>query len=153
MAKKKSAQSKIDCVGALIAEYRAVLPDKSGNSYRKLHIIDDELVWPKDKRILPFFIEVAGDKNDYYLARIAVFKLFVWKMSDWRPSAQQREEIGRLIARVMNDRDDDNLVRNYATQAACYFRKVSGVFAAAAAILLDPNEDVNIRHCALSVVK
>src|SRR5258708_904623 len=126
-------------VGALIAESRAVVPDAAGNSHRRWHIIDDELCWLDDERILPFFIEVAGDTNDFDLARISVFKALVWKVSDWKPSPEQRVALGQVITRVMNDTDDDNLVRNYATQPAPYFADIPGAFPAAAAILLHPN--------------
>src|SRR5438552_3541682 len=111
MSKKRQAKHGADAVGALLAEYRAVVPDERGNSHRKWEIIEYKLLSREDERLLPFFLEVAGDKTDCYLARIAVFKHLGWKVSELQPPSEQYEMIGRVLVQVMRDAEDDNLVR------------------------------------------
>jgi hypothetical protein len=139
-------------VGALIAEYKAIAADASGSRLeRKFSILEEELCALEDERILSFFLEVAGDKNDLDEARISVFKAL--KAGQWRPSPEQFAAVGEVLAGLMTDPADDALVRTYAAQAASAFVDAPGVFPTAARLLLDPSENAHVRHWAFATVQ
>jgi hypothetical protein len=140
--KKKAGAGKTDEVGDLIAQF-----ERSHN----FQIIKYDL-WDKDdERILPFFLKVLRDEAEEDLPRVAVLETL--QLRDNKIPAGQREEIGRLLIRLMVD-DSHYLVRNYATMAAAQgFMAVPEVFAAVAARLADLEEAEDIRHNALAGVQ
>jgi hypothetical protein len=149
MARKKARG---DRVGELLAEFERVVPDAKGKSWRKVEIVMYDLYDADDERVLPLFLRVLADEKEYDLVRIEVLKVLpLWDHEGNVPAAA-REEVGRLLTRVMLH-DPDTLVRNYAAQAAYAFVDVPGVFPAAVKLLLDPDEDIDIRHAALYAVQ
>lgn len=142
----------MDEVLSLIEEFREenteALEDE--DSSRKDQIVMDlQDLDSTDPRVLPFFLEVLGDENEFDLARIEILKFL--ELREHRDNAQD-EQTGQLVKRILGaDPDDD--VRNYAALAAGNYLAVSGVVDELERILFNENEDRNLRWNAFAAMK
>src|ERR1051326_210235 len=86
---------------------------------RKVAIIR-QLEQVSDARVLPFFLRILENKQEYDLARIEVLKILELKEHN---NQVEHEQIGKLIQHVLDvDTDDD--VRNYAAIAISNYMDV-----------------------------
>ena len=147
MPKKKS-----DPVCRRINEYRRLRAAGSGGTTRRCEIVEDDLYPYDDPRIKDFLLDVATDVGDYDLARIAALKILGWKREDWALGPKQHAGVTARILRIF-ELDEDALVRNFAGQALAWHAKEPGVFEVAAAVVLDRQADLNLRHVAFNIVQ
>ena len=133
----------------LIAKYEAVLPDSKNEQFGKVRVIEI-LEDVKDARVLPFFLKVLVDENDYDLARVEIAKIL-----HIRKAKNEKEKQGiaeSLMLVLKNSETDDNyLVRQYAAIAIENYSDVEGVFEFASRIILNFDEDINVRYNVLDV--
>jgi len=142
----------MDEVLSLIEEFRQenteALED-SDSSKKDQIVMDLQEFDSDDARVLPFFLEVAADENEYDLARIEVLKFL--ELREHRSDAEDKQ-IGEAVRRIVSaDPDDD--VRNYAALAAGNYLTVSGVLDELQKVVFDDNEDRNLRWNAFAAIK
>lgn len=95
-----------------------------------------------EAEVTRFLVSIAGDPNEYDLARIEAMKIL--ELRRFGPD-DDREPVARGIQRVLAD-DEDDQVRAYAARALANFAAVPGVLAAVGARVLDEDEDADVRH-------
>jgi len=129
-----------DRVADLVAAFR-VAPVRGGESTEKIEILR-ALEPLADPEVSGFLGEVAGDAEEYDLARIEAIRIL-----ELRPfeNGESREAVARTLKRVLaNDSDDE--VRAYAARALASFTDLPGVASTAGALVLDRDEDADVRH-------
>ncbi|MEW6127921.1 MAG: hypothetical protein AB1757_12855 [Acidobacteriota bacterium] len=131
----------MDEVGRLISEFKAAKLDANGECDEKIDLIL-ELEELEDPRIMPFFLEVIGNENEYDLARIEVLKIL--KLRD-RRSPEEHERIGKAILEVLAKSKDAD-VRNYAAMALAKYLDVEGANTEAGNLLLNSKTQIDLRH-------
>ena len=139
----------MDTVASLIEQYRQedTELEKTDQSHKDEIII--ELESSDDPRVLPFLLEVLADENEYDLARIEVLKIL--ELREHRDKSED-ERIAELVRRVMiSDPDDD--VRNYAAIAAGNYVTADGMIKELEKLILNNNEDMNLRSNAFAAIK
>jgi hypothetical protein len=91
---------------------------------------------------------VVTDPNEYDLARVQALKI----LEIANVLAEEQESFGALLATVIAT-DQDYDVRNYAVMASKNFINDNNILKELiVAVVADPNEDIDIRHNALSAV-
>lgn len=135
-----------DHVDELIARFRAAVVTGQ-ESAAKIDILL-ELVRVDDPRVARFLIAVAGDSNEYDLARIQALKTLELREVE----AGARDDVVRMISRILQD-DEDDEVRSYAARALAGFVDVQGVLEIATGRVLDPDEDDDVRHNAFFAIE
>jgi hypothetical protein len=101
-----------------------------------------------DPRVLSLFVAMIADPMTYDLARIECIKI----LHLWPPdSAAGRQEVGRTVAAVLRD-DDDELVRQYAAMSLGPYAADAVVLAALADAVRD-DDDIDIRYNALTSIE
>jgi HEAT repeat protein len=101
-----------------------------------------------DARITRFLIGVAEDPAEYDLARIEALKALALGEVD----PDDREAVVRMIQQLL-DHDEDDEVRSYAARALAGFAEVPGALDLATSRVLDPDEDVDVRHNAFFAIE
>ena len=133
----------------LIAKYEAVLPDSKKEEFGKVRVIE-MLEYFEDARVLPFFLKVLVDETDYDLARVEITKILRIR----KPKNQkEKQDIAQSLMLVLknSETDDNYLVRQYAAMAIDKYSDIEGVFECAAEIILNTDEDINVRYNVLDV--
>lgn len=133
----------------LIAKYEAVLPDSKNEQFGKVDVIET-LEDFEDLRVLPFLLKVLVDENEYDLARVEIAKILEIRKSK---NEKEKQEIAQSLMIVLkySESDDNYLVRQYAAIAIDNYSDVEGVFEFASQIILNPDEDINVRYNVLDV--
>jgi HEAT repeat protein len=129
----------MDRVDELISDFRNAL-ETGRESAGKIDALS-ALARLDDPRVTRFLIDVAGDPDEYDLARIEALK--VLELAEVDPG--DREAVVRMLGRVL-DQDEDDDVRSYAARALAGFTEVPGVLDVAASRVLDPDEDEDVRR-------
>ncbi|HEV2765512.1 MAG TPA: hypothetical protein VGV38_21190 [Pyrinomonadaceae bacterium] len=133
----------MDEVGSLIERFEAE------TASRKVSVLRELEERAGDERVWPFLMKVAADEAEYDLARIEALKIMGLKEGE---DEEVDRQIGQVIQRILAaDPDDD--VRNYAATAASRYVEVGGVLEELEKIVLDPDEDVDIRWSAFASVE
>ena len=131
----------------LIAKYESILPDSKNEEFGKLGIIEI-LENFEDVRVLPFFLKVFVDENEYDLARVEIAKILALRNAE---NKQENREIFQSLMLVLNNSEDDYLVRQYAAMAIQNYSEIEEVFEFASHIILNPDEDIEVRYNVLDV--
>jgi hypothetical protein len=129
----------------LIAEYKAAKLNAKGESDEKIEIILD-LEDNADEKVIPFFLSVILDEEEYDLARIEVLKIL--KLRDAK-DPEEHHKIGKAILQVLTKSADPD-VRNYAAMAMAPYLDVERANLEAGNLLLNSKTDINLRHNLLS---
>jgi hypothetical protein len=96
-----------------------------------------------------FLASVAGDERAEDYVRVEALKAMrLWSIE----SAQVRRDIGDRLVSTLTGSDDD-LVRGYAGMALSNFFDVPGVFDALRVVVVDHDEDEDVRHNALDALE
>ena len=102
-----------------------------------------------DERILPFFLEVLLNEQEYDLARIETLQVLKLRNCSHQ---EEYDQIGQAIKQVLvNSTDQD--IRNYAAMAIASYIETEGAFDVIEGILLDEKEDINLRYNAFGVIE
>jgi HEAT repeat protein len=128
-------------VDKLIAEYKAAKLNEKGESDEKLEVIL-ELEDHEDEKVIPFFLNVLLNEEEYDLARIEILKIL--KLRDAQ-SQEEHNRIGKAILQVLMKSSDPD-VRNYAAMAMSKYMDVEGANTEAGNLLLNSKTDINLRH-------
>jgi hypothetical protein len=121
------------------------------DSSRKPQIII-ELEDIDDERILPFFLEVLLNEREYDLARIETLQVLEVRNLSYPRVQEEYDQVGQAIKQVLvNSTDHD--VRNYAAMAIASYIETEGAFDLVEGILLDENEDIDLRYNAFAVIE
>lgn len=131
----------MDEVGRLISEYKAARLDEDGESEEKIDLVL-ALEDLDDARIVPFFLEVIGDDNEYDQARIEILKIL--KLRD-ALTPEEHQQIGKAILQVLLKSSDPD-VRNYAAMALSNYLDVEGATVDAGNLLLNQQTNKDLRH-------
>jgi len=102
-----------------------------------------------DDRVMHFLLAAVCDEQEYDLARIEILKVFDVKCFR---DLTVRRNLGRAIATVLR-KSEEILVRNYAAMAAAQYMDLEEVSDTVAHILLDENEDFDLRWNAFAAIK
>jgi HEAT repeat protein len=140
----------MDKVSKLINSFREENTNQLENvdSSLKTNIIA-QLEDIEDERILPFFLDVLLDQQEYDLAKIEVLE--VLKLKDCQNQAEY-QKIGKIIRQVLTN-DFDNNVRIYAAMAISNYIETEGVIDDLSNIILNENEDIDLRWNALTALE
>jgi hypothetical protein len=135
-----------DQVGDLIARFRnALITGQESNA--KIDCLM-ELIRFDDPRIDGFLVDVAGSADEYDLARIQALKVLEQRAVE----TGARDDVVRMISGVLEHEGDDE-IRSYAARALAGFIDVRGALDIAAGLVLDPNEDDDVRHNAFFAIE
>ncbi|VTS00660.1 hypothetical protein, partial : Uncharacterized protein (Fragment) OS=Paenibacillus alvei TS-15 GN=PAALTS15_05618 PE=4 SV=1: PT-HINT [Tuwongella immobilis] len=147
------ARSIVNQITTLIAAYRAEEtaslqdPDRDSQKVRMIAELENHSA---DSAVLSFLLEVAGDPNEYDLARIEVFNvLYVRRIA----TDAEQIQIGRVLTKVLRSNDDDDNVKNYAAIAAASYMAVPEVDEVIEKIVLDSQADPNLRANAFAAIE
>jgi HEAT repeat protein len=110
-------------------------------SAEKIEILH-ELEQLDEPEVTRFLASIVGDANEYDLARIEALKNLEMRRLG---RDESREFVARVIQRVLA-KDEDDQVRIYAARSLANFTDVPGVLAVAGALVLDDDEDDDVRH-------
>ncbi|HEX6352001.1 HEAT repeat domain-containing protein [Actinophytocola sp.] len=100
-----------------------------------------------DPRVLDLLVSIIADAGAYDLSRIECVKI----LRLWPPEQPaDRVRVGHVIAAAL--RDEDDLVRQYAAMALGPYADDPIVLDALTTALAPDEDDVNVRHNALSSV-
>lgn len=135
----------MDVADQLIAKYKAAKLNEKGESDEKIDVII-ELEDLKSEKVIPFFLNVLLNEEEYDLARIEILKIL--KLRDSQ-DPQEHNRIGRAILQVLT-KSSDLLVRNYAAMALSKYLDVEGANAEAGNLLLNSQTNIDLRHNLLS---
>jgi len=135
----------VDHVEMLIQAFRSEQPSGLfGDALPgKVDVVED-LAAINDDRILPFFLAVLTDTNEYDEARLGVLDQLQFR----RYTSEERAAVANAVIAVMLH-DPDNNVRRHAAMTLQDFMDVLGTVDAVGHVLLKPDEDVDLRHSAL----
>jgi hypothetical protein len=98
-----------------------------------------------DPRIVPFFIQVLGDRGEPTPVRIRVLK----RLRNGNPIPEYRPAIAAAIVDVLDDRSSPDL-RMQAALALAVFADFDAVAMALGGIALDSNEPIDLRYSAFT---
>jgi hypothetical protein len=101
-----------------------------------------------DPRVLDLFVSIIADADAYDLSRIECVKILRLCPPE---GPADRVRVGHVIAAAL--RDEDDLVRQYAAMSLGPYAGDPVVLDALATALAPDEEDVDVRHSALSSVK
>ncbi len=132
----------------LISDYYSVLPDSKQEEFGKVRIIEKFEEFVDNERILQFFLNVLIDDEDFDLARVEIAKILDIRDSE---NAVENQEIAQSLIHVLKNSEDDYLVRQYVAMAMWNYVDVEGVFEFASGIILDSDEDINVRYNVLDI--
>src|SRR5215470_18096753 len=102
----------------------------------------------KDARVIPSFLDVLVDKNEYDLARIEILRIIKLHASN----ESEYQLIGQALMTVLAE-DPDDLVRNYSAQAISSYMGTVGAVELVRAVALDPSTDTNLRFSAFRAIE
>jgi hypothetical protein len=138
----------MDDVQRLIQEFRSEDTTTLGDFSKKVEIITD-LEYMDDQRIMPFFLEIVSDENEYDLARIEVLKILRLK----EPlEAETDEKIARILTNILSNSADDD-VRIYAAMTASTYTGFVNLVEVLSTIIFDDQEDINLRWNAITSIE
>jgi len=135
-----------DPVEELITRYRSAIFTGQESTAKIDNVL--ELARLRDLRVVRFFIEIAGNSNEYDLARIEALKALELR----KVEPNEKDDVVRMIGRVLQQDNDDD-VRSYAARALAGYIEVSGALDIAAERVLDPDEDDDVRHNAFFAIE
>jgi tetratricopeptide (TPR) repeat protein len=131
----------------LISDYSSVLPDSKGENFGKTNVIEKFGEFD-DERILQFVLTILVDESEYDLARVDIAKILEYRAAK---NEKEKQEIAKSLILVLKNTEDDYLVRQYAAMAISPYSDVEGIFELATQIILNPDEDINVRYNVLDV--
>jgi hypothetical protein len=127
---------------SIIDDYRSSSDDRKAELLDEIEFEDIPEKWA-------LLRSVISDKNDYDLARITALKILEIAAV---PEEDMPSFCALVIAVIQTDKDED--VRNYAVMAAKNFVNDSDELRELIiALLLDAQEDIDVRHNALGAVR
>ena len=101
-----------------------------------------------DEHVLPFFLEVLSDAQEYDLARIEILQILFYKVP---ASNDEYNTVAKLLRRLAKS-DPDELIRSYAIMALESYIESEGSMELLEEIAMDKNEDENVRGNAQSII-
>jgi hypothetical protein len=104
-----------------------------------------------NEEVRAFFHKILISQQEYDLARVEVLKI-VHIFGDQLLQGQWKQQFADVIANILNDSEDDYLVRQYAAIALRSVLDVDSAFVAASQVLRDTEEDIDVRHNALGAI-
>jgi len=135
-----------DRVDELISQFRGAVITGQESAAKIDSLL--ELVRLEDLRVVHFLIEIAGNPDEYDLARIEALKALEWR----EVGPEARDDVVRMVGRVLQH-DNDDEVRSYAARTLAGYTEVPGVLDLASGHVLDPDEDEDVRHNAFFVIE
>jgi hypothetical protein len=139
-------EPRVDAVEKLIAAYHTAPFDTRGEAWGKvaaLEALEDHLT---DPRVLPFFLQLIGNPDEYDMARVHLLKLL-----ELDPLPEAAGQIGETIVATLA-REKDMLVRSWLSRAAGGFSHVPVVLNSALAGVQNVEEDDAVRSNFLAVL-
>lgn len=103
-----------------------------------------------DDVVLPFFLSVVTDQDEDDLARIEILKLFDVR---YKENNDENVVMSKALCKILKTKDDDVDVRNHAAIAASNYMDDSNVFSIVSKVLLDADEDNDMRWNAFAALK
>jgi hypothetical protein len=139
----------MDGVETLIESVRQMSPATDAEGWTQVRVIEALEDHVADPRVWSLFVAVIADPAAYDIARIECIKI----LHLWPPdSAAGRHEVGRTVAAVLRDDDDDYLVRQYAAMSLGPYAE-DAVVLDALAHAVHHDDDIDIRYNALASIE
>jgi len=102
-----------------------------------------------DARVLSLFVKVLQNKSEADFVRVEVLKGLPFR----NDCVQTKQRFCDVVCGILNDREDEELVRQYAALAMRYFVELQGVLGLLEGIVRDPDEESSVRYNALSSIE
>lgn len=136
-------------VAASIARYQSAQPNPSGECPEKIDVV--QLLESRfgEAAVATFLLGVLRDRKEYDLARVEVCRVLLGLDSQAVPWA---EECAAALLVALADPEED-LVRRWAARALVLVANVKGVEEALVEVVVDPEQDVDVRHNALAALR
>ncbi len=131
-----------DHIDALLGEYTT---SDAGRWSTIIETLSDST----DERVHSLFLNTLCDKSEEDFVRVKVLKAVPFQ--DY--TFDFRKRFCDAICTVLNDNGDDVLVRQYAALAMRSFVSVDGVLDLLESLVCNNQEDIDVRHNALSSIE
>jgi hypothetical protein len=135
---------KVDEVERQIAAYRAAPFDANGEAWGKTTALETLEEFLPDGRVLDFFLSIIADPTEYDQAQVHLLKLF-----EVNPVPTARQRIGECVAAALSGAKNW-VVRCWLGRAISHYNDIPETLAVAVECVLDPCEDLDVRHNCLS---
>ena len=109
--------------------------------------IVSQLEESSDERVLKLFLQTLADFDDEDIVRIEILKSLVMR----RDNDPDRVRIAKTVVDIVTN-DPDELVRQHAANALSGYTDIEGVLTVLESRVKDEEEDLDVRHNALSAI-
>ncbi len=102
-----------------------------------------------DPRVISLFLEIVRNPKEADYVRVEVLKGISFRDD----SVETKQRFCEVLCDILDHSEEDELVRQYAALAMRCFVEFEGVLGLLEEVVRDPDEEISVRHNALSAIE